>query len=52
MNPTDAADSSRITGNSQLIPPKWSQQTIDPYRNCPEMRCGGCKLVSWTGQFR
>jgi hypothetical protein len=22
------------------------RETIDPYRNCPEMRSGGCALVS------
>jgi hypothetical protein len=26
-----------------------ARKTIGSYRNCPEMRCGGCAQVSWSG---
>jgi len=39
-----ADDSGRMTGNPEVMPPDWSRQTIDPYRDCPKQKCGDAQV--------
>src|SRR5437899_12221626 len=33
-----------MTGNPEVMPPDWSRQTIDPYRDCPKQKCGDAQV--------